>query len=1129
MEFSQSDDPRIFRAPPGDDAHLHCAYILPSGSSLPQNSIDAAAAFSTGEGSFCFSTVPITADIFPEIDPLHAARGFGADGPQRFLVWHCETPSGTPAAKTVASFAADDSGTMRLTMPLVVVVEVGHLNAHIPQGSTLALADNSDSIVITPGSNTEIQVHGSSAFQINKPQPATIDFQGKTRGFPRFTMGVDLGDLLQQIPVGFRYTLPIEDSSGSTTPLFFSLFETPAAATWANMELVIDPFTADYDIEGLARSSLAFVGAAESPRPMASTYRSREGYPVHLQPATAADGVEPAAFRFASHGATGEFLYFDPSGDFWPSVDTPAESLCDLMCGLSATEIIRLQQRPAAGGDRLRFLPGMPANAPEFPLPPSSTVAAPRPAAQALLNSQSTASWVAAVPGSDPVQYAAQPGGNALYGKDAVVYANNDHWLGFVEPGVTLGSDPAPIVPYLGLRADTANVALADFENQLILPTRHRALLAKKTQTLQQIAHADTMPRASAAIRATTTRGLIVTIGADGRWSEVNLAVSDDGQVPLRFLDLSSELQQVFQAQQVFAVLVNPEPVGAPGESPGFDNSVNMDGWSLNIDIGEGGEYAHYSNVMVLKFCPGKLVDLAKNTSVWNNAAVLSVQDRQNPQEVTAVSQWLQDYIDTARQRQADGKKVDPDYPFYEHFLSLAEDENWTGVLALKVNIAAIPSELQGLLDGIDTTQFFAHHLGVDINPVEGTDIELKKDSSVFGLIDYANPLYRPEHPEQAVQPQSDGPFEFTVLTLQVLFENASVKAFNSKAQLGIAELFGATVDNIVDDQGNTASAVILDGRYQKSGDNPGFVMETQAPATVNMQSTVLPRTRISRVQFTTVEDRQADTDPGQRSHVRFNFHGTMDFLQIGATDTLPANDLFSFGSSDASDTSAGLAYSNLLLDLLAERDEQGAQQFVFSTADVRFNADLAAARHNSLYQAFPLSAGRLLGGPGAASPVSLGYLPVGGDSRLGDISGSWYGLSFRLDLGTPGELASHIGFEAELLLAWEPVQNDGEHLPAFVGLKLPGTEGVSALGLQGIVKVTIDDIELIPIADESQGTIYLLKLRDIALSLLGLKKIPSSSGTTFYLFASPDRSAGRPPLGWYAIYNPDPEKAADG
>ena len=1124
MDFKQSEDPRLFLAPQAADTHLHCAYILPEGTSFTQNSIGSAAAFGDGHGSFCFSTIPLTSAVVAEIDDLHSSSGSST---QRFLVWHCTTPSGTPAVKTVASFDADASGAMKLTMPLVVVVETEQLNAHIPLGSSLVFDAGTNSIIITADSSPGIQVHGSAAFQFKDAGPVSLDIQGPNRGFPRFTMDVDLGDLLDKIPVGFRYTVPDAGDDKKTVPLFFRMLGAPASGSRAKMELAIDPFTADYDIEGLARSSMTFVTEPGAlPAPIPSTYRSREGYAISLQPATAADGVDAAAFCFSSHGAIADFPYFDPSGDFWLSVNAAeATTKCDLMCGLSATEIIQLNAAP--GGDRLRFLPGMPANAPEFPLPPGSMTSAPRSPDKPLLDSQATASWLSAIPGTGSVHYSAQPAANALYGKDALVFANNEHWLGFIEPGITLTTDPAPaapIVPYSGLTQIPVAFPVAEFENQLLLPTRHRSFTNEQSQVLQQIVHAGSAPQAATKLRATTTRGLIVTIGADGRWSEVCLALSNNGQDHLRFLDLSSSLQQVFQAQQVFAVLVDSTPVGAPGESPGFDNSVSMDGWSLSIDIGEGGEYAHYSNVMVLKFCPGKLVDLAKNTSAWNNAAVLSVQDRQNPQEVTAVSQWLQDYIDTAKQRQADGEKVDPDYPFYKHFLSLAEDENWTGVLALKVNIAAVPSELQGLLDGIDTTQFFAHHLGVDVNPVEGTDIELKKDSSIFGLIDYANPLYRPEHPEQPVQPQSDGPFEFTVLTLQVLFENASVKAFNSKAQLVIAELFGATVDSIVDDSGNAANAVILAGRYQKSGDNAGFVMETQAPSTAIMRSTVLPRTRIARIQFTTVENRQADS--GQRSHVRFNFHGTLDFLQIGSTDSLPANDLFSFGASDDGGTAGGLPYSNLLLDLLPDRDEHGDQRFVFSTADIRFNADQTNARQNSLYRAFPLSAGRLIGGPGAASPASLGYLPVGGDSRLSDLSGAWYGISFRLDLGTPGELVSHIGFEADLLLAWEPVQRDDAlHLPAFVGLKLPGTEGVGALGLQGIVKVTIDDIELIPIAEDGQGTTYLLKLQDIALSLLGLKKIPSSSGTTFYLFASPDRSAGKPPLGWYAIYNPDPEK----
>ncbi len=52
---------------------------------------------------------------------------------------------------------------------------------------------------------------------------------------------------------------------------------------------------------------------------------------------------------------------------------------------------------------------------------------------------------------------------------------------------------------------------------------------------------------------------------------------------------------------------------------------------------------------------------------------------------------------------------------------------------------------------------------------------------------------------------------------------------------------------------------------------------------------------------------------------------------------------------------------------------------------------------------------------------------------------GSWYGLIFHLNMGTPGELAGNAGLTADLLAAWspKPVHIEGSY-PAELGLALP-------------------------------------------------------------------------------------------
>ncbi len=69
------------------------------------------------------------------------------------------------------------------------------------------------------------------------------------------------------------------------------------------------------------------------------------------------------------------------------------------------------------------------------------------------------------------------------------------------------------------------------------------------------------------------------------------------------------------------------------------------------------------------------------------------------------------------------------------------------------------------------------------------------------------------------------------------------------------------------------------------------------------------------------------------------------------------------------------------------------------------------------------------------------------------------------------------------------------------------------------MVELAIADIELTSVLVDDRR-VYLLKLEDIALSFLGLTKLPPGGGTSFYLFVDP-AAGSKGGLGWYAAYNP--------
>src|SRR5690606_28490735 len=225
--------------------------------------------------------------------------------------------------------------------------------------------------------------------------------------------------------------------------------------------------------------------------------------------------------------------------------------------------------------------------------------------------------------------------------------------------------------------------------------------------------------------------------------------------------------------------------------------------------------YGDYKNVLIFKFCDGSLKDRVMNPQDWTEAGNFNSTDNNG---LTAVSQWLQDYI-------ADAEKqyLEFNNSFYKKFHDIVNDKNWSGILALKVdlNLTELPVEIQGLLAGIDLSNFFGHHMGIEVSRVDITEeVKMEDVSSLFGLIDYNDKAYvqqlKAGDDLNKPVPPDGNIYDFKVLTLQVLFENTSIKDFISKAQLTMNELFSDTVvaKPGTEDSGEF-STVVYNGTYE--------------------------------------------------------------------------------------------------------------------------------------------------------------------------------------------------------------------------------------------------------------------------------------------------------------------------
>jgi hypothetical protein len=126
-----------------------------------------------------------------------------------------------------------------------------------------------------------------------------------------------------------------------------------------------------------------------------------------------------------------------------------------------------------------------------------------------------------------------------------------------------------------------------------------------------------------------------------------------------------------------------------------------------------------------------------------------------------------------------------------------------------------------------------------------------------------------------------------------------------------------------------------------------------------------------------------------------------------------------------------------------------------------------------------------------------------------------WYGLRYAIDLGSLGALAGSLPISVDILAAWTPA-TDSDDPAVFVGIKLPGTKdtfGVS-LPLQGILKLGFRSMDFL--VDDGPPRSYTMRLRNFALSALGLSFPPGKND--LYLFANPNQSSATK-VGWYAAY----------
>lgn len=1171
MLFTQKYIDKLFIAETSGDDRGFIAFVTPNPISPSGDSVSLQDALENQNynGNFVFSATTLSIQNETEAQTFvnNINQLIASGSANRGMIWLRQSNINliNRANSAIMGLTSDGSAiNTGLQAPLV-----SGLNLVIQNGMQLILNENTITINGVPN-NLQITFSGTSAPDNIPAKLGYLDFTGSLRGCIRFSNFISRLSLLNKMQWGFQYLFPETNGSGEDALAeWLPLAKSTPAGDYLGFDVSIDPTDATNEVfdpcPTLETETCTISAAYQSRRTyfdftgknsddhqtvLQSYFTSNFGNGVTLIPKQESTNVYNARLVFSIGEINSQsnlaVFHLTPEGDFEVQfVEEIKSKEYYLMCGLQGTEFFKLSQK----GDSIRFISKNPAYAPQFPFEAASPVKAPEtPDAPLLTNGKETA-WATILNTSgNKITYVSQPKGSALFGENGAsdLFVHNTLGFTYVANDQTL----FPMAPYLGLNVGNGITSFSasdseTFESQIISQTRRKYIGEASTSISLASSNISLNGSETASTTTTTPSGLLATVSQstkETKWSEIFLGQnSDQGkEYQMSFTKPDNELVEAFQTSDLFLVVANAEHLGAfdpKGDiETTFNNLMSIDGWKLQANIGEGSEYNNYKNIMIVKGRKGKLFDpdsdpnisaqnsLVANPKKWTQRNVFgapstidSEGNQQDPDssQLVILSQWMQTYFQQAHEQ--------GDNAYFEKFNTIATDENWTGILILRMDINQTPSNLQGIKAGIvDEGAFNAHHFAIEISPVvKGSNgAAINQSSTMFGLIYYVDPDFDDtKSPPETIAPTTATTYDFRLLSLKVLFENTAVKNFESFSQLTINELFDTQV-LAMQNQQNVFKNILLQGSFQINNGNAVYSMGSVDDNTFLFTSNIYNKIEITNVLLTTRETPKAGF-----SESFFSMQGFIDYKII--PDANGGNfDIFSFGSAtDTLTPRTGLNFNNLGISMIYENSNPlPTKVLAFDANEITFDVTTSTARNNSLYLNFALDLKGLLMGTTDKSPQDQGFLAVIPDARLSGVQGSiWYGLDYKLNMGTPGELAGKASLNSYLLLSWTP-DSAGDTYNANIGISLPGTGGGAKLiSLQNVLKLSIGQIRL---AFDSTQSSFLLMFTEIALKFLGLLKIPPNGSTLFYLFGNPNSGGKSSGLGWYAMYNNEPKEA---
>lgn len=886
-----------------------------------------------------------------------------------------------------------------------------------------------------------------------------------------------------------------------------------------------------------------------------STFVTKLSFSITLQPQNH-ESIEGAKLVFnalpLSDTYAGESVYTSyylvPSGAFSLQVvgDFMQESNHQLLCGLSGLEYITFNDR-----DTLMFYPSQSAgvtiqqsqgeNAISFQLSNSEFY---------------TTSWAMIIPkeGNPKNTYYSEANEAPFFYNEETNSKNLNYYpLSLANLPSTLGikldAYKFPIFTYSHVVNGPTGFGSTDelikkFEFQLLNPKR------------QNIIEGIKLPPANTStdtVYALTPQGYLATF-VNGVWTGIQIVnASVLGNTPsnasISFnstgsnIPLKPVIQDAFLTNQQFLVV----SANYKENFSDFSGSVSMSNWSFGtnqssskppiIELTKTTTPGNYNNVMIFKSCQSTIKEMAASPNLWTLRKKFN--DIDSDPDGRFISDWILNYINKAEQLYNNGNGTTS----LASFCSLVNDKNWNGFLMLKVpvaNSASLPVDVQAIVADI-SGQLYAHHLGNQINHVSPHGSGYQLNSPFFGLIHYVNPKFASEIQNLPPYQPNLQDYNFSVLTLEVVFEKAIETHFANKSMLLMNKFFN---DQVVQTNSNGASGannIILIGTYHQVDGISTYTFSTAKGLITDfyITSNALYVNRITDVSMSVVKITQPET----HYIASFEIRGNLGFMYDENFD------LLSYES---------LSYNGLNLEVTIQHNKENLYRMDThkfhleknQTKAITYGDSLPSgnamnyARIGSLVAQFPMKLKRFLQYVGStttngngkkvpnnAPPSQMGYrlletaTPKNTSFTSPSNGEAWYGLEFDMVLGGKGSLASGAGITASLILAWTP-GGKGYTAHASPQFKLSGPDGVSlSFNFEDVLKFGAKDILLNRFinsnkADASKNYFYLV-FQSIALSLLDIS-IPPGGTTNLVLMGDTEEETNeilQPTLAWFGGY----------